>query len=205
MVNRLPEPESAIEWLLGLIFGSPSLVVSTFIVFNTLWAWWSLGRSTVTIAMVTLNRSHDRFSLNSLKIKSTLRLLLAWLCWYALTSLVTQIWAGSQYSPTQGGGLEELLQWSAVFGAIAVVGCFLLTPTHAPIRGDPGWAPYLGLYGGYALGLLWAIIAFTFKGGPEAGDWWVCPALSCVGVLGSSLRVRIRAAGDSGSSTPTPN
>jgi len=42
------------------------------------------------------------------------------------------------------------------------------------------------------MGLLWAVWAFTTKGGPAPGDWWVCPALSCIGVLGSAVRMRIK-------------
>lgn len=91
-----------------------------------------------------------------------------------------------------GGGLKELLQWSGLFGLIAVSGCLYLVPSRGPKHGDQHWAPLLGLFGGYLLGLLWAVLAFTTKNGPTPGDWWVCPAMSCVGILGSALRIRIK-------------
>ena len=190
----IPTPDSAEAWLLGLVFGSPSLVVSTFLVLNALWAWWSFGRSTAATAAAVFNRSQDWFGPRTLKVTGTRRMAIAWVILYASASFVTQIWAGSQFSPGQGGGLKELLLWSGAFGAVAVAGCFYLTPSRGPRGGDPEWAPYLGLFGGYMFGLVWAVFAFTWEDGPEPGDWWVCPAMSCIGVLGSALRVRIRAA-----------
>ncbi|MEU1349860.1 hypothetical protein [Streptomyces sp. NPDC005795] len=188
----IPTPDSAAAWLLGRVFGSPSLVVSTFVLANCLWAWWSFGRSAVVTAATVFNRSQDRLGAQTLKVGASWRIAVAWIAFYATASFVTQIWAGSQFSPGQGGGLKELLLWSATFGALTVAGCFYLTPSRGPWHGDPQWAPYLGMVGGYAFGLLWAVVAFT-KRGPEPGDWWVCPATSCVGVLGSALRMRIRA------------
>ncbi|MET7345478.1 hypothetical protein [Streptomyces sp. NPDC005547] len=188
----VPSPESTGTWLLGRVFGSPSLVVTTFLVANALWAWWSLGRSTVATAATVFNRAQDRLGPQTLKVGATWRITVAWALFYALASFVTQIWAGSQFSPGQGGGIEELLLWSAAFGAITVAGCFYLTPSQGPRHGDPRWAPYVGMMGGYACGLIWAVIVFTQRG-PEPGDWWVCPAMSCVGALGSALRMRIRA------------
>lgn len=188
-----PTPDSTATWLLGLIFGSPSLVVSTFLIFNAIWAWWSLGRSAVATASSVFNRTNDKIGLKTMKVRGTFRLAIAWTLFYGAASVVTQIWAGSQFSPGQGGGLGELVQWSVIFGVIAVLGCLYITPAKGPKHTDPGWAPYWGLFGGYALGLLWALFAFTLKGGPDPGDWWVCPALSCIGVLGSAFRMRIRA------------
>ncbi|MFI6233993.1 hypothetical protein ACIBD9_10610 [Micromonospora sp. NPDC050784] len=189
-MSEPPTPDSVIEWFLGLLFGSPSLVVSTFLVVSTLWAWWSFGRDAVGVTSVLLDRSHDQFRLGSFKVQATLRMAVAWSILYLVASFVTQIWAGSQFSPDQGGGLRELLQWSGIFGLIAVAGCLYLVPSRAPKHGDQHWAPLLGVFGGYLLGLVWAVLAFTQKGGPDPGDWWVCPALSCVGVLGSALRMR---------------
>ncbi|MFD3647139.1 hypothetical protein ACFWVT_25115 [Streptomyces cyaneofuscatus] len=188
----VPAPDSAAEWLLGVVFGPPSLVVSTFVLVNALWAWWSLGRSAVVTATTVFNRSQDRPGRKTLKAGATWRIAVAWTIFYAATSFVTQIWAGSQFSPGQGGGLKELLRWSGIFGALTVAGCFYVTPSQGPRHGDQQWAPYLGMVGGYAFGLIWAVIAFTQRE-PEPGDWWVCPAMSCVGALGSALRMRIRA------------
>ncbi|MCX4448158.1 hypothetical protein [Streptomyces sp. NBC_01789] len=125
----VPSPESTGTWLLGRVFGSPSLAVTTFLVANALWAWWSLGRSTVATAATVFNRAQDRLGPQTLKVGATWRITVAWALFHALASFVTQIWAGSQFSPGQGGGIEELLLWSAAFGAITVAGCFYLTPS----------------------------------------------------------------------------
>lgn len=192
MIN-LPTPDSVAEWALERAFDSPSLVVSMFLLLNSLWAWWSLGRSTVNMGSVLLDRSHDQAVRHSFKRGAGLRTAVAWTVLYLPASLVTQIWAGSAFSHGQGGGLRELLLWSGLFGLVAVVGCIYVVPSKRPKYGDPHWMPLLGLCGGYLLGALWALMAFTVKNGPEQGDWWVCPALSCIGVLGASLRMRIKA------------
>jgi len=185
-------PDAAIEWLLGLVFGSPSLVVSTYLVLNALWSWWALGRGVVESAAALRDRSHDVAGKKSLKAGATARTALAWVLLYVPASFVTQLWAGSEYSPGQGGGVVELLEWSALFGLIAIAGCAFVIPIRGPRHGDPNWAPLFSLFGGYALGALWATIAFTLKDGPSPGDWWVCPALSCIGVLGAAMRMRIK-------------
>lgn len=190
-VDTIPSTDDAGAWLLGLIFGTPSLVVTTFLVATSLWSWWSLGRSAVSTSMLLATRSRDTAIGRSFKTGATLRAAVAWVIFYGAASFVTQLWAGSTYSPGQGGGLGELLRWSAVFGGIAVLGCLIIAPSRAPKHGDGGWLPR-GLFIGYALGLMWALVAFTMNGGPTPGDWWVCPALSCIGVLGSAFQVRLK-------------
>lgn len=189
----VPAPDALLEHLLGLVFGSPSFVVSTYVLLASLWAWWSVARSTVVTGAIVFDRAQDWFGLGTLKVRATARLAIAWAALFGVGSFVTQLWAGSQYSPGQGGGLQELIHWSVIFGAIAVAGCLYLIPARGPKHGDDGWAPYPGLVGGYVIAALWAVLAFTLKGGPEPGDWWVCPASSCVGVIGSALHLRIRA------------
>lgn len=194
MTDDVPTPDSVAAWLLALAFGSPSFVVSLFLFVNCLWAWWSLGRDTARVARVVWDRSLDKPYEKSLKYRATLRLAVGWCIFYGAASFITQIWAGSQYSKSQGGGLKELLQWSAIFGVAAILGCLLLTPTRGPQFTDPGWTPFGGMGVGYVIGLVWAVIAFTAKaGGPRPGDWWVCPAMSCIGVWGSSMHKRISA------------
>ncbi len=193
LVVDAPTPDSAAKWLLELVFGSPSLMVSTYVVVNALWSWWSLGRGVIESTAALLDRSHNRPVFRSLKVGATIRTTVAWIVLYIPASFATQLWAGSQYSPEQGGGLFELVRWSGAFGIIAVAGCAFIVPTRGPRYGDPNWAPLFGLFGGYALGFVWAIVAFTIKGGPSPGDWWVCPALSCVGVLSATLRIRVKA------------
>jgi hypothetical protein len=124
------------ESLLGRLFGSPSLVVSTFLVLNSLWSWWSFARGAASTTSVLLDRSHDQVGRGSFKVQATLRTAVAWSILYLVASFVTQLWAGSQYSPGQGGGLRELLQWSALFGLIAVGGCLYLVPSRGPKRGS---------------------------------------------------------------------
>jgi len=192
IVTSLPTPNSVVEQVLRLVFGSPSLVVATYLLVNFLWAWWSLGRSTIEAATIVFDRSHDQLARHSFKLTATLRTAGTWTGFYLFAAFVTQIWAGSEFSRGQGGGFIELIQWSALFGVVATVGCLYLTPSSAPKHGDQNWAPLLGLFGGYLLGLAWAVFAFTAKGGPEPGDWWVCPALSCTGVIGSAARMRVK-------------
>jgi hypothetical protein len=62
-----PTPDSTAKWLLGLVFGSPSLVVSTYVVLNALWSWWTLGRGVVKSSAALMVRSHDVAVLRSLK------------------------------------------------------------------------------------------------------------------------------------------
>lgn len=193
-MTDFPTPGSIVEWFLRFVFGSPSLVVTTYLLLNFLWSWWSLGRGTVALSSLVLNRSYDRSARRSLKIMATARTMLAWVVFYLPAAFITQLWAGSSYSPGQGGGFEELLRWSGLFGALALGGCLLLIPTQPEKHGDPHWAPLGGLFGGFLLGATWAVIAFTAKGGPQTGDWWVAPAMSCIGVLGSAMRMRIRVA-----------
>lgn len=189
-----PTPDATVAWLLGLVFGSPSLVVTLFVFVNCLWAWWSLGRDTVKLVGVMRDRTLEQPFVQRLRFRASMRLALAWTVLYGVASFITQIWAGSQYSKKQGGGLGELLMWSALFGVIAVFGCFVLAPDRGPQFDSPRWAPYGGMGLGYMIGLFWAVMAFSSRpGGPKQGDWWICPALSCVGVLGASLNMRIKA------------
>lgn len=103
-----------------------------------------------------------------------------WTALYAVLCFVTQVWAGSQYSPGQGGGLAELVKWAAIFGAIAVAvavervvnGRRLVEPMAA------FFAAVVGQVVGTGLALAW----FTYKGGPQAGDWWIGPAFAAAGV-----------------------
>ena len=185
-----PTPDSVTASLLEHFFGSPSLVVATFLILNALWAWWGLARGTVTLSSVLLDRSWDSLDVGSFKVRATLKTAVAWILCYLPASFVTQLWAGSQFSPGQGGGLSELLRWSGLFGCLTVVGCLYIVPSSGPVHGDQHWAPLIGLFGGYLLGLIWAVIAFTEKGGPGPGDWWVCPAMSCIGVVGAGVRMR---------------
>ena len=192
--DSLPTPDSLFQRLLEHFFESPSLVVSTYGVLVALWAWWRFGRGAFKLGSLVLDRSYDTPFYSSFKVWGTLRTALSWLGLYLPASFVTQIWAGSQYSPGQGGGFGELVKWSLVFGAAAVLVCALLVPSEAPRFGDRYWVPLGGLFGGYGLGMAWAVYAFSMKGGPSPGDWWVCPAMSCIGVAGSALRVRMQAA-----------
>lgn len=113
---NLPTPDKTTAWLLGLLFGSPSLVVSTFLVLNFFWSWWSFGRGVTTTVSSILARPAATPVTRSLKVSASFRTVAAWVALYGPASFITQIWAGSQYSPGQGGGLAELLGWSAFFG-----------------------------------------------------------------------------------------
>lgn len=187
-----PGPTDAKAWLLGEFFGNPSLVVSTYLFLTALWSWWSFVRGTATTIATVFSQPAAPPTARSFKIGATMRLALGWVLLYGIASFVTQLWAGSRYSPGQGGGLMELLGWSALFGTIAVAGCLLLVPRVGPRNGDPHWVPLSGIFLGYAVGVAWALWAFSRKGGPTPGDWWVCPALSCIGVVGDAFRMRAK-------------
>jgi hypothetical protein len=203
-VNNPPTPDSVVEAFLTTFFGSPSLVVSTFIALNFVWAWWTFGRSVFVSTASVLDRSFDTSRTSSFKIRSSIRTGIAWVLLYGVASLVTQLWAGSQYYPGQGGGLGELVGWSVLFGLITVILNLYIVPSRGPKHGDPNWAPLLGIVNGYVFGLVWAIIAFTSNNGPQPGDWWVCPALSCVGAVGSIFRMRIKSINSWKSSRQNP-
>lgn len=184
-------PDKVLEDLLAAFFGRPSLVVSTFLIVNFIWSWWSLGRSALSLGAVIASDVPRRAGRAGFKAGAATRLAIGWALLYVPASFVTQLWAGSSYSPGQGGGLAELLRWSAIFGAIAVLSCFAISPSVPPRFGDKRWAPLSGLFLGYLLGAAWAAVGFTMQGGPENGDWWVAPSMSLVGVLGATLRMRI--------------
>ena len=101
-----------------------------------------------------------------------------WAAMYAVLCFVTQLWAGSQYSAGQGGGLGELVMWSAMFGVVAIV-----IAVERAINGsrviDPG-AAFVAAVVGQAVGAAMAIAWFTAKGGPTPGDWWIGPAIAAL-------------------------
>lgn len=104
-----------------------------------------------------------------------------WAALYAALCLVTQLWAGSQYSAGQGGGLAELVGWSVVFGLVAV-GASVERAINGDRVVDPGAVLRVAAVG-HGLGTAVALGWFTAKGGPERGDWWVAPALAALAVV----------------------
>lgn len=101
-----------------------------------------------------------------------------WALLYAVLCFVTLLWAGSQFSPGQGGGLTELVQWSVMFGLITVAAA-----VERAINGDRVIDPkavMLAAALGHAVGTGIAVYWFTQKGGPHPGDWWVAPACATV-------------------------
>lgn len=105
---------------------------------------------------------------------------LRWVLLYGVLSFVTQLWAGSQFSQGQGGGLGELIKWSAIFGAIA-----LAVVAERAINGSrviDVKAAFIAAVIGQAIGTAVALLWFTAKGGPTAGDWWVGPAFAALTV-----------------------
>lgn len=103
-----------------------------------------------------------------------------WTLLYGVLSFVTQLWAGSQYSVGQGGGLEELIRWSVIFGVISVV-----VAVERTINGDrviEAGATFTAAVVGQVVGTAVAVAWFTTKGGPSYGDWWVGPAVAAVAV-----------------------
>lgn len=101
-----------------------------------------------------------------------------WALLYTALCFVTQLWAGSQYSAGQGGGLAELIGWSAAFGALTVVACVERAMNGSRVV-DPG-AVFRVVMVGHVLGTIAAIIWFTSKNGPDRGDWWIAPAMAAL-------------------------
>lgn len=101
-----------------------------------------------------------------------------WALLYGLLTFVTQLWAGSQYSAGQGGGVAELIRWSVIFGVIAVgvVVERVLNGDRVVEAGASFMAAVVGQAAGTGLALVW----FTSKGGPVEGDWWIGPALAAL-------------------------
>ena len=102
-----------------------------------------------------------------------------WFGYLIPAAFVTQIWAGSQFSPGQGGGFTELIGWVALFGAalLAMVG-------HRGYRADPDRVVRLALRGctiGWFAGVTLAITWFSSKGGPRTGEWFVAPLTATIG------------------------
>lgn len=104
-----------------------------------------------------------------------------WALLYGFLSFVTQIWAGSQFSPGQGGGLGELLAWSGVFGVVAIAAA-----VERAIHGDRVIDPKITFrvaVVGTVIGGAVAIAWFASKGGPVRGDWWIAPAGAALAVV----------------------
>lgn len=103
-----------------------------------------------------------------------------WAALYTALSIGTQLWAGTQFSNGQGGGLGELIMWSAVFGLIAV-GVAVERALNGSRIVDPGAAFVAAVIGQVAATGI-AVWWFTAKGGPRGGDWWIGPALAVLAV-----------------------
>lgn len=103
-----------------------------------------------------------------------------WVVLYGVLSYVTQLWAGSQYSVGQGGGLGELIKWSTIFGAIALA--VVIERVVNGSRVIDGKAAFYAAVVGQLVGTGVALWWFTAKGGPAAGDWWVGPACAALAV-----------------------
>ncbi len=101
-----------------------------------------------------------------------------WAVAYALLCGATLLWAGSQYSSGQGGGLDELVRWSVVFGLITTV--VAAERAAGGVRVVAPQAVLMAALAGHAVGTGVAVYWFTTKGGPVAGDWWIGPAFATV-------------------------
>ena len=116
-----------------------------------------------------------------------IRVAIRWAIASVVLSGIAQLWAGSGASPGQGDGFVELMLWSAIFGAIAVI----MTSERArngehPVDADRVWSAALW---GFGIAGVLAIAWFSAKGGPTAGDWFVGPAGAALAV-GLVLYVR---------------
>jgi hypothetical protein len=101
---------------------------------------------------------------------------LRWVLLYGPLVFLTQLWAGTQYSPGQGGGWRELTLWAVAFGLVTTTAC-----VERAINGtrvvDPGAVLKVAV-AGHVAGSAVAVWWFTTKGGPGLRDWWVAPAVA---------------------------
>ena len=105
--------------------------------------------------------------------------------WFALfvpLAFITQIWAGSRFSPGKGGGLTELLLWTVLFGAIATV----LVARRAWTDPATNWVSLAATATiiGFIIGAVLAVFWFQSTGGPSTGKWFIGPATAacCAGL-----------------------
>lgn len=103
-----------------------------------------------------------------------------WALFYLVASFVSQIWAGSRFSPGQGGGIKELLAWSTLFGVVSVV--VVVVAIRAGRNVEAGWA-FAGAVIGHFVGAVAAIVYWTAVHPPGPGQWWVGPGFAAAGVL----------------------
>lgn len=183
-------PGDLVQLVLEQFFGRASLVVFVWVLVTALIGWIELARFSGKASQLISGFfavSEGDFGWRSGKVRTTLRLAWIWILLYGIASFVTQLWAGSEFSPGQGGGLAELLTWSAAFGALTLLGTLLLLPRQYANAGIYS-APLIG----YVIGLVYAVVNFTQRGGPTPGDWWVAPAASCTVVLVVASYARLR-------------
>lgn len=189
-METLLGPDDLVQLVLEQFFGRASLVVFVWVLATALIGWIELARFSGKASQLVSGFfavSAENFAWRSGKVRTTLRLAWIWTLLYGIASFVTQLWAGSEFSPGQGGGLAELLTWSVTFGVLTVLGALLLLPGQYANAGIYS-APLIG----YVIGLVYAVINFTQRGGPAPGDWWVAPAASCTVVLVVASYARLR-------------
>jgi hypothetical protein len=183
-------PDDLVRIVFEQFFGRASLVVFMWALATAAVAWISLGRQAVQARDLVarfFSFTSDRYGWQTGKVKAVLQIAGYWALFYGVASFITQLWAGSEFSKGRGGGLAELVTWSVLFGLLTVVGTLLLLPTDYA-----GIAVFSSLYIGYGVGLVYALITFTSKGGPSPGDWWVAPAASCCLILVSASYARMK-------------
>jgi hypothetical protein len=111
-MDLIHDPNDLVRLVLEQFFGRASWVVFAWVLITASVAWITLGRQAVNIKAITLRYFSvltDDYSLKSGKAKATLGLAATWCIFYGIASLVTQLWAGSQFSKGQGNELAELL------------------------------------------------------------------------------------------------
>lgn len=173
-----PDPTDLIKIVLESFFGPASIVVFCFALITVALAWVSVYRQSVSLPSKIQQFFQAIPGAFTDKVRAGVLLAFEWIVFYGIASVATQIVAGGEFSPGQGYGWVELATWSAIFGTVSFVGVVLIFPKG----GNPNTI-LGGLFFGYVIGFIIAMIWFGSKGGPVVGDWWIAPASSCCIIL----------------------
>ena len=142
LVN-LPTPDYIVEKVVALIFGSPSIQLSIYLLLSLLWAWINLAKDALNLLNLIRTRIPRVEGEPDVKVGSTLRLAVNWFLLYVPASFAVAFWGRRHGLSGQAVLLHDLLRWSMLFGALSLLANFIIVPSRSPRRGDRRWAPLI--------------------------------------------------------------